>query len=160
MIRAMLVAILAITAVLASCADEGSEEPLDTSGPPPIDVESVTTASGLQIFDVIIGEGEEVRAGDAAAIHFAGWLESGVQFDTSLDDEGEPFTFVLGRGQVIAGWDEGIVGMKPGGVRRLIVPPVLGYGARGSDNVPPNAVLTYDIELVAFGRATGETPTP
>ena len=139
MIRAMLVAILAITAVLASCADEGSEEPLDTSGPPTIDVESVTTASGLQIFDVIIGEGEEVRAGDAAAIHFAGWLESGVQFDTSLDDDGEPFTFVLGRGQVLASWDERIIGMKPGGVRRLRVPSVLGYGAARSDHVPPNA---------------------
>ena len=108
---------------------------------------------------MIIGEGEEVRAGDAAAINFTGWLESGVQFDTSLDD-GELLTFGLGRGQVIAGWDEGIVGMKPGSVRRLIVPPELGYGALGSENVPPNAVLTYDIELVAFGRATEETPTP
>ncbi|MCH8950312.1 MAG: FKBP-type peptidyl-prolyl cis-trans isomerase, partial [Chloroflexi bacterium] len=144
MVRATLVAILAITVVLVACADDGSEEPLDTSGPPPIEVEGVTTASGLQIFDVIIGEGEEVRAGDAAAIHYAGWLESGVQFDTSLGD-GEPFAFGLGGGQVIAGWDEGIVGMKPGGIRRLIVPPELGYGAQGSDNVPPNAVLTYDI---------------
>ncbi len=160
MVRAMLVAILAITAVLVSCADEGNEVPLDTSGPPPIDVEGVTTPSGLQIFDVIIGDGEEVRPGDAAAIHFAGWLESGVRFDTSLEDEGEPFPFVLGLGQVVAGWDEGIVGMKPGGVRRLIVPPELGYGAQGSDDVPPNAVLTYDIELVAFGRATGGTSTP
>ena len=145
--------------VLVACSDEGSEEPDDTNGPPPIDVEGVTTASGLQIYDVIIGEGEEVRAGDAAAINFTGWLESGVQFDTSLDD-GELLTFGLGRGQVIAGWDEGIVGMKPGSVRRLIVPPELGYGALGSENVPPNAVLTYDIELVAFGRATEETPTP
>ena len=160
MARAMLAAILAITAVLASCAEEGSEEPIDTSGPPPIDVAGVTTASGLQIFEIFVGEGEEVRPGDAAAIHFAGWLENGVQFDTSLEDDGEPFPFVLGRSQVIAGWDEGIVGMKPGGVRRLIVPPELGYGAQGSGNVPPNAVLTYDIELVAFGRATERTPTP
>lgn len=159
MVRAMLVAILAVTVVLAACSDDGSEEPLDTSGPPPIDVEGLTTASGLQIFEVFVGEGEEVRAGDAAAVHYAGWLESGVQFDTSLDD-GEPFAFGLGGGQVIAGWDEGIVGMKPGGIRRLIVPPELGYGAQGSDNVPPNAVLTYDIELIAFGRAVEKTPTP
>ncbi len=160
MVRATLVAVLAITVVLVACADDGSEEPLDTSGPPPINVDGITTASGLQIFDVFIGEGEEVRAGDAAAIYFIGWLESGLEFDALLVEDGEPFSFGLGRGQVIAGWDEGIAGMRPGSIRRLIVPPALGYGAQGADNVPPNAILTYDIELLAFGRPTGQTPTP
>ncbi len=162
-----LIAVSLLALGLAACGDGGGEEPapaatLDTSGPPAIDVAGRTTDSGLQIFDVIAGEGEGIRTGEAAAVHYAGWLEDGTQFDTSLDGDATPFTFALGNGQVIDGWEEGVLGMQPGSVRRLIIPPALAYGDAGfGDSIPPNATLTFDIELIAFARPTtddGATP--
>ncbi|MBB4811551.1 MULTISPECIES: FKBP-type peptidyl-prolyl cis-trans isomerase [Pseudomonas] len=112
----------------------------------------ITTDSGLQYEDTTEGEGVEAKAGQRVRVHYTGWLwENGVQgakFDSSRD-RNQPFVFALGAGQVIRGWDEGVQGMKVGGQRRLIIPPQLGYGARGAGGViPPNATLCFDVELL------------
>ncbi len=108
----------------------------------------VTTDSGLQIEDTIVGEGQEANAGDRVVVHYTGWLESGAKFDSSKD-RNDPFRFSLGQGMVIRGWDEGVQGMKIGGTRRLTIPSDLGYGARGAGGViPPNATLIFEVELL------------
>ena len=112
----------------------------------------MTTASGLQIIDAKVGTGATPKRGQTCVLHYTGWLyENGVKgkkFDSSLD-RGQPFSFGLGAGQVIRGWDEGVAGMKVGGKRTLIIPPELGYGARGAGGViPPNATLIFEVELV------------
>lgn len=104
---------------------------------------------GLQIVDVTPGSGDEARAGQTVAVHYTGTLSDGTKFDSSKD-RGQPFTFTLGTGQVIKGWDQGIVGMKVGGVRKLIIPPALGYGERGTGPIPPNATLHFEVELLAI----------
>lgn len=111
-----------------------------------------TTASGLQYEDTVVGTGAEAAPGRNVVVHYTGWLyEGGVRggkFDSSKD-RGEPFVFPLGGGMVIQGWDEGVQGMREGGQRTLIIPPGLGYGARGAGNViPPNATLMFDVELL------------
>ncbi|MDT3677800.1 MAG: FKBP-type peptidyl-prolyl cis-trans isomerase [Burkholderiaceae bacterium] len=111
-----------------------------------------TTASGLQYEDVVAGSGDEAQKGDEVRVHYTGWLyqsgAAGRKFDSSKD-RGEPFEFPLGAGHVIRGWDEGVAGMKVGGTRRLIIPPDLGYGARGAGGViPPNATLLFEVELL------------
>ncbi len=111
-----------------------------------------TTPSGLQYEDTVIGSGAEAVAGNNVAVHYTGWLynngAAGVKFDSSKD-RGQPFRFSLGGGQVIRGWDEGVAGMKVGGTRRLVIPPELGYGARGAGGViPPNATLLFEVELL------------
>jgi len=112
----------------------------------------ITTTSGLQYEDTKVGDGQEAMAGQFVSVHYTGWLTNGVKFDSSKD-RNEPFEFPLGRGQVIKGWDEGVQGMKVGGVRKLTIPPQLGYGARGAGGViPPNATLVFDVELLAILR--------
>ena len=111
-----------------------------------------TQPSGLQIDDTVVGTGAEAKTGSHAKVHYTGWLyENGVQgakFDSSKD-RGDPFSFPLGAGHVIRGWDEGVVGMKVGGTRRLIIPPQMGYGSRGAGRViPPNATLLFEVELL------------
>lgn len=112
-----------------------------------------TTPSGLQYEDTVAGTGEEAKAGQQVTVHYTGWLyENGVKgakFDSSKDRR-DPFGFDLGRGHVIKGWDEGVQGMKVGGTRVLVIPPQLGYGARGAGGViPPNATLMFEVELLA-----------
>ncbi|HVZ45668.1 MAG TPA: FKBP-type peptidyl-prolyl cis-trans isomerase [Ramlibacter sp.] len=112
----------------------------------------ITTSSGLQYEDELIGSGPEAKAGKDVRVHYTGWLhENGVQgrkFDSSRD-RSDPFEFSLGSGMVIKGWDEGVQGMKVGGKRTLLIPPQLGYGARGAGGViPPNATLKFDVELL------------
>lgn len=105
--------------------------------------------NGLEIQDVVLGNGEEAKRGDAIAAHYVGTLSNGQKFDSSYD-RGEPFSFVLGSGSVIKGWDLGLVGMRVGGKRKLIIPPDLGYGSRGAGGgiIPPDAILFFEIELM------------
>ena len=112
----------------------------------------ITTPSGLQYEDTTVGDGAEARRGQHVVVHYTGWLwqdgAQGAKFDSSLDRR-DPFAFALGAGMVIRGWDEGVAGMKIGGKRTLIIPPELGYGARGAGGViPPNATLKFDVELL------------
>ncbi len=107
-----------------------------------------TTPSGLQYTDVKVGTGASPAQGQTAVVHYTGWLVDGKKFDSSKD-RGQPFTFPVGRGQVIKGWDEGVATMKVGGTRKLVIPPDLAYGARGAGGViPPNATLTFEVELL------------
>ncbi|CAN5149015.1 FKBP-type peptidyl-prolyl cis-trans isomerase [soil metagenome] len=114
---------------------------------------TIMTASGLQYEELTIGDGQEAKAGDDVTVHYTGWLQNedgsaGSKFDSSKD-RGDPFEFALGAGRVIKGWDEGVQGMKVGGVRKLIIPAGLGYGARGAGGViPPNATLIFEVELL------------
>ena len=108
----------------------------------------VTTASGLRYVDLVTGTGPSPKPGQTVSVHYTGTLENGTKFDSSVD-RGQPFTFQIGVGRVIKGWDEGVMTMKIGGKRRLIIPPQLGYGARGAGGViPPNATLIFDVELI------------
>jgi peptidylprolyl isomerase len=108
----------------------------------------VTTPSGLKYVDDVVGTGKQPQAGQTAVVHYTGWLTDGKKFDSSKD-RGQPFSFPLGRGQVIKGWDEGVATMKVGGKRTLIIPPDLGYGARGAGGlIPPNATLKFEVELL------------
>lgn len=107
-----------------------------------------TTASGLSYEDVTEGTGASPQTGQTAVVHYTGCLTDGTKFDSSRD-RGKPFSFAVGRGQVIKGWDEGVATMKVGGTRKLTIPAELGYGARGAGGViPPNATLIFDVELL------------
>jgi FKBP-type peptidyl-prolyl cis-trans isomerase len=111
---------------------------------------TVTTESGLIYEDVVVGEGDEATAGKYVTVHYTGWLMDGTKFDSSKDRD-DPFDFPLGGRHVIAGWDEGVQGMKVGGTRKLTIPPNLGYGARGAGGViPPNATLVFEVELLGI----------
>jgi len=118
-------------------------------GPPPVSGKPVTTASGLKYWDTKVGTGATATAGHKVVVHYTGWLTNGKKFDSSVDRK-EPFSFQLGGGQVIKGWDEGVAGMKVGGKRRLEIPPELAYGNRGVGGglIPPNSTLLFDVELL------------
>ena len=114
--------------------------------------EVIEMPNGLKYTDTKVGDGAEATAGKKVSVHYTGWLYNngtkGAKFDSSLD-RGQPFQFTLGAHQVIAGWDEGVAGMKVGGKRTLVIPPELGYGARGAGGViPPNSTLMFDVELL------------
>jgi len=110
--------------------------------------QEITTPSGLKYTDQQVGTGEEAKAGKTVYVHYTGWLENGTKFDSSHDRK-QPFSFALGAGQVIKGWDEGVQGMKIGGKRRLTIPASIGYGSRGAGGViPPNATLIFEVELL------------
>jgi len=147
---------VAMVVVLATVIAAGCERAPETStapgaaakGEPATEEKVENTASGLKYVDVKVGTGTEPQPGKIAVVHYTGWLLDGTKFDSSVD-RGQPFQFVLGRGQVIKGWDEGVATMKVGGVRKLTIPPDLGYGARGAGGViPPNATLTFEVELL------------
>jgi FKBP-type peptidyl-prolyl cis-trans isomerase FkpA len=104
--------------------------------------------SGLSYIEITPGTGEQARAGQQVTVHYTGYLTNGKKFDSSVD-RGKPYTFALGAGRVIKGWEEGIEGMKVGEKRKLIIPPNLGYGSRGAgEAIPPNAELVFDVELL------------
>lgn len=111
-------------------------------------MEEVTTKSGLRYIDMVVGAGTSPQTGDEVTVHYTGYLTDGKKFDSSVD-RNKPFSFTIGYGQVIKGWDEGVATMKVGGKRKLIIPPALGYGSRGAgDVIPPNAELAFDVELL------------
>jgi peptidylprolyl isomerase len=146
--RASALAALALVTALAGAGAAGTPAPAtaETAG------KTITTPSGLQITDSKIGTGATPQPGQTAVVHYTGWLyengAKGKKFDSSLD-RGQPFEFPIGQHRVISGWDEGVATMKVGGKRTLIIPPQLGYGARGAGGViPPNATLIFDVELL------------
>lgn len=111
----------------------------------------MTTSTGLQWEELAAGQGTPAQAGDKVSVHYTGWLADGKKFDSSHDRK-QAFSFVLGKGMVIAGWDEGVAGMKPGSKRKLIIPGNLAYGARGYPPIiPANAELTFEVELLKVG---------
>jgi len=135
-----------LAAVLAFAADAAVSPTFAQTG------QTMTTPSGLQITDTKIGTGASPRTGQTCVMHYTGWLyengAKGKKFDSSVD-RGEPFEFPIGTRRVIGGWDEGVATMKVGGKRTLIIPPSLGYGARGAGGViPPNATLIFEVELL------------
>ncbi len=134
------------TGMTASAQKAAAKKP---AGPAQVSGNPVTTADGLQYWDLNKGNGALAVSGKTVRVHYTGWLATGKEFDSSLD-RGEPIEFVLGAGRVIKGWDEGIAGMKVGGKRQLRIPPQLAYGQRGAGSViPPNATLVFDVELVS-----------
>jgi hypothetical protein len=136
------------SAILVACAACGVENP--NSG----DAGLLVTPSGLKYHDEKFGDGEEARMGDTVSVHYIGKLQNGTKFDSSRDRR-QPIVFVLGAHSVIKGWEEGINGMKVGGKRKLVIPPDLAYGDRGSGSViPPRAVLSFDVELVKVVHPT------
>jgi peptidylprolyl isomerase len=125
-------------------------QPGASASPVQIDeADYVTTDTGLTYYDIEVGDGPSPQAGQQVAVHYTGWLIDGTKFDSSLD-RGRSFVFVLGTGQVIRGWDEGVASMKVGGKRQLVIPPELAYGERGAGSaIPPNATLIFEVELLA-----------
>src|SRR5437763_806064 len=108
---------------------------------------------GVEVEDLTVGEGPEAADGDTVWVHYTGWLTSGGKKFDSSRDSGEPLTFPLGRGKVIKGWDNGVVGMKVGGKRKLYIPAALAYGSSGAgEDIPPDADLTFEVELLKIGR--------
>jgi FKBP-type peptidyl-prolyl cis-trans isomerase FkpA len=139
------------TAILAAALALPLAAPADNTHPRA----TTMTLNGMAITDTQVGTGTEARKGNLVVVHYTGWLydptaphNKGDKFDSSLD-RGQPFSFRLGAGQVIRGWDEGFSGMKTGGKRTLVIPPEMGYGSRGAGGViPPNATLIFDVELL------------
>jgi hypothetical protein len=123
----------------------------DSGGPSPTTGKPVTTPSGLQYWDLKVGTGEVAASGDIVRVHYTGWLTDGTKFDSSYDRK-EPLRFWLGKGAVIKGWDEGVVGMRQGGKRQLRIPAKLGYGDKPAGHIPPNSDLIFDVELVGVSK--------
>jgi FKBP-type peptidyl-prolyl cis-trans isomerase FkpA len=130
------------------CSKENNLK-IDTNAPHKIqDSKYIITNTGLKYADLKAGSGAEAKNGDKVSVHYAGWLTNRNLFDTSYK-RNQTFNFQLGTGMVISGWDEGVAGMKIGGIRQLVIPPELGYGARGAGGIiPPNATLIFEVELV------------
>ena len=150
--------ILAILALVAFAFTQTAKKPTrivnrrpNTKAPSKVTGDGVKTDSGLQYWDIVVGTGKVAKEGDGVRVHYTGWLTNGKKFDSSVD-AGRPFTFVLGNGEVIKGWDEGVAGMKVGGKRRLHIPPDLGYGESGTPDgtIPPNSTLIFDVQLLSI----------
>ncbi len=126
----------------------------NTNAPTKVTGDGVKTDSGLQYWDIKVGTGAVANDGDHVKVHYTGWFTDGKKFDSSVDAH-QPYSFTLGKGEVIKGWDEGVTGMKVGGKRQLRIPPELAYGDKGyKEIVPPNATLIFDVQLLAV------TPAP
>jgi FKBP-type peptidyl-prolyl cis-trans isomerase len=131
---------------------EGAAKPADHPAPEKPAEKPAAPEEPLKKTDVVVGKGPEAKAGDVVSVHYVGTLLDGKEFDASRK-HGKPFDFPLGQGQVIKGWDEGVAGMKPGGKRRLVIPPSKAYGARGAPPViPPNSTLLFEVELLEIKK--------
>ena len=131
----------------AETAEAPDPEATATETPAPQEPQLITTDSGLQYIDLVEGTGATPQPGQTIVVHYTGTLENGQKFDSSLD-RNSPFSFRVGAGQVIKGWDEGFLTMKVGGKRKLVIPPELGYGSRGIGPIPPNSTLIIEVELL------------
>jgi peptidylprolyl isomerase len=135
-----------VAALAVACS--GSDSSATGNPSSEVNMETTTTASGLQYRDIVVGTGTLASQGDTAVVHYTGWLMDGTKFDSSLD-RGQPLDFVIGQGRVIKGWEEGVGTMNVGGKRELIIPPDLAYGTRGAGGViPPDATLKFEVELL------------
>ncbi len=144
----LIVIMLLVAAVVIPACSQKEVKPAAGAKGAPVTANMVTTPTGLSYADLVVGNGPAPVPGKAVKVHYTGWLENGTKFDSSVD-RGEPFVFTLGAGQVIPGWDEGVMTMKVGGKRKLVIPPQLGYGAAGAGGaVPPNATLIFEVELL------------
>ena len=142
-IASIVIVVVAIALIAFFALQKQKTNPVATGGG-----NMVTTQTGLQYQDLVIGNGAEAVAGKSVTVHYTGTLQDGTKFDSSVD-RNQPFTFTLGAGQVIPGWDEGVAGMKVGGKRKLVIPPDLAYGAQGYPPViPADATLTFEVELL------------
>ncbi len=148
-------AIMGFVLGTAALAQKPAHKPIqvvrpNTNAPTKVTGDGVKTDSGLQYWDIKIGLGPLAKAGDHVKVHYTGWLTTGKKFDSSVGTN-QPYAFTLGGGEVIKGWDEGIVGMKVGGKRQLRIPPELAYGEAGHPpQIPQNATLIFDVQLVAI----------
>ena len=151
--KLIVVLLLVVAVSIPACAQKEAKQPANEAKvAAALPANAVKTSSGLAYVDMVVGSGLAPTAGKPVKVHYTGWLENGTKFDSSLD-RGEPFVFTIGAGQVIPGWDEGVMSMKAGGKRKLIVPPQLGYGAAGAGSViPPNAVLIFEVELLDVAK--------
>ena len=147
--------LLILSVVLAAQTSSHKAPPArvpNTNAPTKVTGDGVKTDSGLQYWDIKVGTGDEAKSGDKVKVHYTGWFTSGKKFDSSVDAR-QPYSFTLGQGNVIKGWDEGVAGMKVGGKRQLRIPPELAYGEQGYKNiVPPNSTLIFDVQLLAVGE--------
>ena len=146
----------ATATAVAACLSKLNLPPTATAGPakpPAVTGTPVKLADGLEYIDLKVGCGVAAQAGSNVSVEYTGWLQSnGKKFDSSFDHSGSPFSFQLGQGKVIKGWDEGLVGMKAGSIRRLIIPASLAYGAQGyPPTIPPNATLIFDVQMLSVG---------
>jgi FKBP-type peptidyl-prolyl cis-trans isomerase len=133
----------------------------NTNAPTKVTGDGVKTDSGLQYWDIKVGTGQMANDGDHVKVHYTGWFTDGKKFDSSVDAN-QPYSFTIGKGDVIKGWDEGVTGMKVGGKRQLRIPPQLAYGDAGFKNIiPPNATLIFDVQLLGVAAAPANgTPAP
>lgn len=140
---------LALLSGISLAQTPAAKPAASTSAPTKVTGAGVKTDSGLQYWDIRMGNGATAKEGSRVRVHYTGWLTNGKKFDSSVD-AGKPFDFTIGNGEVIKGWEEGVAGMRVGGKRQLRIPPSLGYGAEGTPGgpIPPNATLIFDIQLL------------
>lgn len=149
--RNITLAMLILVAAMLAASQQATTKPAaSTTSPTKVTGPGVKTDSGLQYWEIRVGNGATAKEGSRVRVHYTGWLTNGKKFDSSVD-AGRPFDFTIGNGEVIKGWEEGVAGMRVGGKRQLRIPPSLGYGADGTPGgpIPPNATLIFDVQLLA-----------